>query len=306
MKKLIYNRLRYIFIMCCLLATLLCFGQGEDQIIDINLKPSKSWVFSVKNSQTSADIDEPVMEVEYEMEITVTQKFEYGYHLALVFQNYHIKESINEMYGAMVKALEGMKIEYAVDKNGSFVEIMNWERITEYVDTLIDKFTSEGDQMDRLFIEQISLLLKDKEKAQSSLFPEIRYLHAIYGKPYNIDHITKGSTGIQNTLGVDFPAKYTVEVKNPNQIKDDLILEMTINMDEEEGKKVIMESIIALAEQMSEEIPSEEELSFDFSIEETYLLSINKKTGTLKTANIVIKNKFDDVDMTTNYQFIVK
>lgn len=170
--------------------------EGDNKALTVKIGRQKD----VNGKLTSEDIT-------YGVDMKVIGESKDGYTIEWVYNDIAYSGG-NAIVKKLYKTSEGLKIVYATDKDGMFMELVNWKDIQGHLYGALDLLENEypENQAVKDLIAQFKETYSSRKNIESTL-RDIRIYHSPYGGEYTLGEWTSTETRLPSHLGgYPFPA----------------------------------------------------------------------------------------------------
>ena len=280
--------MKKLFIIALILSILQ--GYGKDHGENLCMKICGNWAinetktYSVKESCKKYKGDQQLCEetTEYDATISIDSITPDGYVFKWKFSQIKVFAP-HIIYKKMGELCEGLEVLYKTDKNGTFIELVNYNEIHDCLCKslcTLAKLFPNNPTIEAVF-EQVRSTFSTREAMEATLLNEIKLFHSLYGKNVSSSMNKEFKKRVPNLFGgTPFPGICSIEVENfDNESK---ICTVAVNqfINKEQAQNTIYRYLKNLSRRMSHPIPSKEEIP-EIQINDSSSISINLLSGWL-------------------------
>src|SRR5690606_26923302 len=156
-----------------------------------------------------------------------------------------------------------MKVIYATDEFGSFVEVVNWKEIRNYMMKGIDILKDDirvHDAQEKI-LQQVELTFSTKEAIEAIAIKDIQQFHNFHGGKYKLGELVEGSMQLPNVIGKEpFDVEVTISLDEINTENYDFLLTSTQSVNKDQLTNATYEYLVAMADLIKETPPKRDDL----------------------------------------------
>lgn len=209
----------------------------------------------------------------YEVDITITDSTENGYLINWFYRDY-VVETENELIRKLSSIIEDMNVQIKTDDLGTFVEIVNWEDIRDFIikgTSMLKDELKDIPNIDKV-ITQMENMYNSKQAIEASAINEILQFHYFHGLKYKLWEDYSYDNKLANMFGGDpFDAKVNFWLDEINSDDNNAVYRMHQSVDSVQLTNETFKYLTKMAETMQTHAPKREEFSFLHN--ETYTAS---------------------------------
>jgi len=240
-----------LLITLFLLTGLTIFGQinmvdSTAQVIAYWDKGEKQNYFVTKETIKMKGADTTSRELTtYDVEITVLDSTENSYTIEWLYKN--ITSNIeNRTLQKLMNVTTDMKVIFKTNEVGTFVEVVNWKEIRDYIrnktKTLRKEYTGIP-EMDKA-LKQLEAIYSTKEAIESASIKDIQQFHTFRGAKYKLGEGFGGQMKVPDLYGTEpFDSDFTVYLDEINEEDNNFIIRATQEVDQEQLTKATFDYI---------------------------------------------------------------
>jgi len=280
--------MKNLFVLALLISILqgYCKDHGEDSCVRIcgSWEINETKTYSIKESCKKYRGDKQLCEVttEYDAVISIDRIVANGYIFKWKFS--HIKVfAPHIVYQKMGELCDGLEVLYKTDKNGTFIELVNYKEIHDCLCRslcILAKQFANNPTTQAVF-EQVRSTFSTREAMEATLLKEIKLFHSLHGKNVSSSASKEFKKRVPNFFGgTPFPGICSIEVENFDE--ESKICTVSVNqfINEEQAQNNIYRYLKNLSRRMAHPIPSKEEIP-QIRINDSSSISINLLSGWL-------------------------
>jgi hypothetical protein len=226
--------------------------KGEKQNYTITTEKIK-----IKNADTTSRET-----TKYDVEITVLKADDKSYTVEWIYKNI-INDSENPTIKKLMNITKDLKVIYKTDELGSFVEVVNWKEIKEYMQKALSSLKKDFKdipEMDKV-LKQMEATFSTKEAIESTSIKDIQQFHTFYGLKYKLGEVLEGKLKVPNIYGKEpFDCDYTIYLDELNEEDNDFIMRATQEVDKEQLTNATFEYLTTMAKNLNVSPPKREDL----------------------------------------------
>lgn len=213
--------------------------------------------FKIKGTDTTA------REItSYDVEIIVKNVSDKSYTIEWLYKNI-VCNSNKESVKKLLNITKDMKVVFKTSELGTFVEVVNWKEIKDYIQKAAATLKNEYKgipEMEKV-INQIEAVYSTKEAIESVAIKDIQQFHTFHGAKYKLGEVLEGQLKVPNIYGKEpFDSNFTVYLDEINSVDNDFIVRSTQEIDKEQLTSATFNYLVALAKNMKVEPPKREDL----------------------------------------------
>jgi len=198
----------------------------------------------------------------YEVEILVLDSTENTYTIQWTYLNLKTNSS-NEIIQKLMNINKDMKLIYKIDDVGTFIEVVNWKEIKEFIHTSMAVIKNEMKsipEIEKVF-NQIEKMYSSREAIESAAIKDIQQFHSFHGGKYKLGETIEGKLQLTNIFGgKPFDADMTVFLDEINIDENNAIVRSTQEINKEQLTNATYEYLKKMAENMKIDGPKREDL----------------------------------------------
>jgi hypothetical protein len=188
-------------------------------------------------------------ETTYQVHVKVLDSTATGFKMQWVYKNFKAAGLADNAINGLNAIMEGLKITYATDEVGGFLELLNWQEVRNYAMKNYEKVNARTKHNAEFsaVLNQTKAIFNSKKNTEALLIREIQVFHT----PYGVEYDTNGSiseTEVPNATGGEpFPASLTLKLDELNTEKDYCTVSVNQTIDKNKAGPIIAEVIKKLA-----------------------------------------------------------
>jgi hypothetical protein len=198
----------------------------------------------------------------YDVEVSVLNLKDKFYTVEWLYKNIKTNSS-NATIQKINDITKDMKVVYKIDEVGSFVEVVNWKEVRDYIQKAIAalrKDFKEVPEMDKV-IKQIEAIYSTKEAIESASIKDIQQFHAFHGAKYKLGEVLDFKTKVPNLIGPEpFDADISVYLDEINEPDNNFIIRSSQEVNKEQLTKATLDYLNAMAKTMKVSPPKPEDV----------------------------------------------
>ncbi|MBU2020290.1 MAG: hypothetical protein KJ941_11650 [Bacteroidetes bacterium] len=171
------------------------------------------------------------------------------YKIRWTFKNDFTRLNIPNEVLEELGELDISEVIYYTDELGSFLEIENWQEISNQMREVFDRLTTimtasapEKRESFELMMKPIFQVYQSKEGLENKAFEELRAFHFPFGFEFNSKQVLKYQDELPNMFGgKPIKAETNIIVENYNYEDSYCELKQTMKLNETDTKRVVME-----------------------------------------------------------------
>jgi hypothetical protein len=218
--------------------------------------------------------------ITYDVIVTILDSSAKSYKIDWFYKNYAI-DSDNEMLKKLTAMSEDMHVIIKTDEMGTFVEVVNWKEIRDYINKVVSNLKNEYKdipKMDAVF-DQLTKMYSTKEAIESFSIKDIQQFYFFYGGKYDIGVDNEVKTQLPNPYGEKpFDSEITILLDEVDTINDNSVIRMWQNVDPKQLTDAAYDYMKKIATSLGTEAPARASIA-DFSNETTISSRIHGSTG---------------------------
>lgn len=216
--------MKQILLIICILGFIIPINAAEKSDYSVTL--NADWNIGDKihiniNTETTNLSNKSAVVINKDIQLTVLEKTEKGYVIEWLIQKVELDSAKPMLSRELAKINEGLKIVYAVNKTGAYLEILNKSDIYNFFNRAVDFY--EKLYIDKPgaknLLESLADIYSNDVHIETLVSPEIQALHFLYGAAYKLGKTTYLQTLLPNALGgKPLPAYCKIDLeKLPNK-----------------------------------------------------------------------------------------
>lgn len=176
----------------------------------------------------------------YNVHLNIIDSATEGYTFEWTYKNIEsteLKNSVNPLDALM----EGLKIVYKTDENGSFTKVENLKEIQTFISKSVDVLIARNsDPKYKTVLEQLRKSFSTEQAIETVFLREVRLYHTPYGNIYKLKEKISYEQQLPNVItGDPFPAFTTLELTTLDASKDFCQLVMDMHLDKVKGMEIL-------------------------------------------------------------------
>lgn len=251
-----------------LLASLTSFGQinmsdSTAQVITYWDKGEKQ-NYTVTNEKIKIKgVDTTTRDItSYDVEITVLDSSEKSYTIEWLYKNITTNNE-NPIIQKIMNITKEMKVVYNTDEFGTFVEVVNWKEIKNYIQkasSTLRKDYKDIPEMDKV-IKQFEKTYTTKEAIESASIMDIQQFHTFHGAKYKLGEVLEGKLKVPNLYGTEpFDSDFSVYLDEINEEDNNYIIRAIQEVNKEQLTEATFNYLTTMAKNMKLDLPTREDL----------------------------------------------
>ncbi len=198
----------------------------------------------------------------YEVEITVLDSTGKSYTIQWLYKNIHTSSS-NATIQKLMNITSDMKVVFKTDELGSFMEVVNWKDIKDYIQKTTTALSTEFKDvpgMDEV-ITQLAAMYSTKEAIESVSIKDIQQFHSFHGAKYTLGKRLGGTQKVPNLFGGEpFDSDITIYLDELNEADNSYIVSATQEVNQEQLTNATFNYLATIAKNMKVDPPTREDL----------------------------------------------
>jgi len=233
------------------------------QVISYWEKEDKE-IYSVTYDKIKLNGDDTTSRVSttYDVEITVINATDTSYTIQWDYKNFDFS-NVDATDKKLLSLSKDMKVIYATDEFGSFVEVVNWKEIRNYMMKGIDILKDDirvHDAQEKI-LQQVELTFSTKEAIEAIAIKDIQQFHNFHGGKYKLGELVEGSMQLPNVIGKEpFDVEVTISLDEINTENYDFLLTSTQSVNKDQLTNATYEYLVAMADLIKETPPKRDDL----------------------------------------------
>jgi uncharacterized protein YqgV (UPF0045/DUF77 family) len=266
--------IKYLVSALFLLIGLTAFGQIN--IADSTAQVITYWDKGEKQNYTvttekiklkdtgNATLDTTAREITtYDVEITVLDQTDKTYTIEWFYKNIKTN-STNPTIQKLLNVTQDMRVVYTTDELGTFIEVVNWQEISDYIkktsNALVNEFSAVP-EMDKV-LKQLTTLYSSKEAIESASIKDIKQFHLFHGAKLELGEVIEGELKSPNLFGSEpFDTDFTIYLDEINEADDNYIVRSTQVVNKEQLTTATFNYLNKMAENMQVAPPKREDFT---------------------------------------------
>jgi len=200
----------------------------------------------------------------YEVDITIQDSTENGYLINWLYRDY-IVETDNELIKKLSSIIEDMNVQIRTDDLGTFVEVVNWEEIRDFIvkgTSMIKDELKEIPNIDRV-ITQLENMYNSKQAIEASAINDILQFLYFHGLKYKLWEDYSYDNKVANMFGGEpFDAKVTFWLDEIFYDDNNAIYRMHQSVDSVQLTNETFKYLTKMAETMQAPAPKRDEFPY--------------------------------------------
>lgn len=251
-----------------LVLTRICIGQinMEDSTVQVigywDNKEKQTYSVSLEkykvkdNDTTSREL------MTYEVDITIRDSSANLYTIEWFYKNFQLS-SDDTIMKKIASASRDMSVIITTDEMGSFIEVVNWKEVRDYMDKMISALKKEFKDIPTVneILKQTLGKFSSKEAIQASAIKDIRQFYTYHGAKYKLGKELSGKLKVSNALGGEpFDAEVTVLLDEINAEDDNVIIRMWQTVDSKQLTDISYEYVKNMSKKLGTKPPRREDI----------------------------------------------
>ncbi|MES2619034.1 MAG: hypothetical protein V4613_14250 [Bacteroidota bacterium] len=266
--------MRHIFFIFSLL--FFCQAQGQNTVAKGNIVPvvgywqvgkTKNVIYTntkttVRNGKTTSDIST------YKATWKIADSTAKNYIIHYTYKEFSFSNLNDSLSNAYAEMFKGVTVKYRTTETGVFDTILNMNEIIDLskkgVDKIILKLNWADNAASRHVIDKLKTLLNSPQLLSNTISEEMVIIHYFHGLEYKQNTPYTYDSNLDNNFGGEpFPAKAVLKLSAINAPADKIKLIATITPVISEYKRILYETMVALAAQLG--LPKPKKSDFETS-----------------------------------------
>ena len=200
----------------------------------------------------------------YEVDITIKDSTENGYLINWFYRDYLV-ETDNVSIKKLSSIIEDMNVQIKTDDLGTFVEVVNWEEIRDFIikgTSMLKDELKDIPNIDKV-ITQLENMYNSKQAIEASAINEILQFHYFHGLKYKLWEDYSYDNKLNNMFGGEpFDAKVNFWLDEINYDDNNAVYRMHQSVDSIQLTNETFKYLTKIAETMQTPAPKREEFPF--------------------------------------------
>lgn len=200
----------------------------------------------------------------YEVDITILDSSENAYLINWFYRDYMI-ETDNEVMKKLSSIMKDINVQVKTDELGTFVEVVNWEDIRDYIlksTSILKDELKDLPNIDKVLV-QYENMYNSKQSIEATAINEILQFHFFHGLKYKLGEVNTFNHKIENLFGGDpFDATLNFWLDEIDSKDNSAVYKMSQSVDSVQLKNEAIKYLIKMAEIMKTPAPKSEDVSF--------------------------------------------
>lgn len=246
-------------------------------------------------------------DITYDVAINVTGESQDGYTIEWVYKNITYSGN-NPFVKRLYKTSEGLKIVYTTDRDGIFLELVNWEDVQAHLYGALDQLEKEfpENQGIKVLISQFKAIYSSRESIESTL-RDIQIYHSPYGGEYTLGEWTSTETSLPDYLGgYPFPAVFKTGMTELDLVKNRCKIVASQTIDASRAAGVIKNFLRTAAKQSGGQPPLEGADMPVVSINDVFEYDVELDQGWVRKAYFKRENQTGPARGVNTYEITLK
>ncbi len=219
------------------------WSKGEKQNYTVSLETTK-----VEGTDTvSKEL------ISYDIEITVLDETKDSYTIEWLYKN-ATTTSKDAMSQRILDMAKNSKIVYKTDEMGTFLELVNWKEVRDYIRKTTATLRKDFKQVPEIakITKQIETTYATKESIEASCIKEIQQFHGFFGGKYELGEIIEGLSKAPNIYGKEpFDLDFIVLLDEINPEDEYYIMRSSQRVDQEQLTDAVFNYLTGMAKNMN-------------------------------------------------------
>lgn len=228
-----------------------------------NINETQSYSVTNKKLRIKQNSDTTVlMTTKYDVDITVIDTSKAGYTLNWHYKNIEMLPE-NKLSKAVLSITNNMNTHIKTDPSGAFLELANWQEISEFVKKSAQSIKIEMADVPNIdkVLSQIEQMYSTKETIEGAVIKEIQQFYHFYGGKYKLGVTKTDAFKLPNIGGGEpFDANSTSNLEEIDSQNDNVIIRYWHSIDQNQLRQAAHQKIAAILTAANKEIPSIEQL----------------------------------------------
>lgn len=272
------------------------WNEGDSRDLTVKIGKHKD----INGKLTSEDIT-------YDVAIKVIGESQEGYTIEWVYNNITYSGD-NPFVKKLYKTSEGLKIVYTTDKDGMFMELVNWKEVQDHLYGALDLLEKEfpESQAIRGIVSQFKAMYSSRESIENTL-RDIQIYHTPYGGEYTLGEWTSTETTLPNHLGgYPFPAIVKTGMIELDPVKNRCKIVASQTIDGEKAASAIKEFLRSSMKRSGWQPPLEGPGSSVVSINDVFEYDVELDEGWVSKAYYKRENQTGPARGVNTYEITLK
>lgn len=191
--------------------------------------------YKVKDSKDTTDREK----ITYDVDITILDSTAKSYTIEWYYKNYQMNSNNSELLKKLMSIAEDIKVIIKTDEYGSFLEVVNYKEVQDYIKKAVSKLKKEFKETPNIdaILKNIEKTFISKDAIQSLAIKDVHQFYTFHGAKYKFGEELNASMKQANLLGGEpFDVDVTVQMDemNVDEDNDNVVIRMwqTINSDQ--------------------------------------------------------------------------
>jgi hypothetical protein len=198
----------------------------------------------------------------YEVDVVVKDSTARSYTIEWRFRNINI-DSDNRFTKKLAAVCQDMSIVFKTDEMGSFVEVVNWKEVRDYIKKSTNMLKDEFKEIPKIaeITDQVVKMFSSREAIESLAIRDVRQFLTYHGGKYEFGKNASGKVKVSNLFGGEpFDAELTVRLDEIDSENDNSIIRMWQSVDPDQLGQASFDYLVKIARATGSESPKREQM----------------------------------------------